>query len=723
MPFRVSEVSQRIVEDAPPQDDLDPENAPSEEDQDELEESDASEGEVEADTGAVAPVVWNNHLPAAQGNVPAEFHKETMDEQRENTNSFFTFITLPNINPAALNEADNPLVTFLIQIPKSAKVRVAYLPGFGSGGFGNATRDLDGKILALTQDGGKDLGTPHPVILPRDVLERHDVPAVSMEQFHQKITAAGGEFDYPLLQRRSINTIVGILKIAPIPAYMVYDGFHRDLNAADVLERVLSMEGHDTAAVLLHLKKFLRAVLSGQNANDAKPYISHEEMMAPISGAARRWANNKFSTRFPALATQMVEAGVNQQLPHQLALILAQMQSQQARVPTPGTPETAGEEKKEEDPNYGLSRTEIVRLLQMCGYQSTDSPERLPEWIKKFSEKNISKATKTNIIHDVLHPNKHYFDDAELQVTGSIIKMVVERAWLGNEGNYQRPNYFTAMEGISPFALKAYTDDEVAQLNQEDEMLNSATHRTVEDMRAQKKTLKPTVPTSPYDFLKLLRRLGNFFHVVFGDLCPLFLSMEMVIEAYQKCSEVARKNMSDQSRAAMLWIILLQCREFAQGRMDILAEFEEMVNMIKRKNLHITHDECPINHLLGKKRPAHTTPPVPLGGYVPSPTRPKVELPWHPKLKQVLDEPVKMHTNAAGDKPSFMRILRFCGHDAIPGINGRTRECVPYMTLNYCRHGHSCNKNHGTATDAQATLVMTALKRFIEKPRDFRPQG
>ena len=49
--------------------------------------------------------------------------------------------------------------------------------------------------------------------------------------------------DQPVKRASAINDEVKIMKIAPIPAYMVWDGSNQDLNAAMVHERVRESQG------------------------------------------------------------------------------------------------------------------------------------------------------------------------------------------------------------------------------------------------------------------------------------------------------------------------------------------------------------------------------------------------------------------------------------------------------------------------------------------------
>ena len=80
---------------------------------------------------------------------------------------------------------------------------------------------------------------------------------MEVEQFITKVTAKGTAYNYPLPARSNASDTTELLQIAPIPPFLVYDGFKKDIDAAEVLERVLAMDrvsgGQDTT---LHLQKF-----------------------------------------------------------------------------------------------------------------------------------------------------------------------------------------------------------------------------------------------------------------------------------------------------------------------------------------------------------------------------------------------------------------------------------------------------------------------------------
>ena len=81
---------------------------------------------------------------------------------------------------------------------------------------------------------------------------------MTAEQFSAKLTSKGTTYSYPLLVLTSVCGTTELLQIAPILPFLVYDCFEKDLDAAEVLKRVLVMDrervGQETT---LNLHNFL----------------------------------------------------------------------------------------------------------------------------------------------------------------------------------------------------------------------------------------------------------------------------------------------------------------------------------------------------------------------------------------------------------------------------------------------------------------------------------
>ena len=214
----------------------------------------------------------------------------------------FEFFMDTQSNMLELN-MDTTLHVVMLNLPKSAKVKLLFCGGMGSSGIGK-TSPIDNKLLWLNGDGGKDIGAPTAITLPASTTDIIEVACMTEEVFDQRLRDKGGEaYTWPLAARNTVTTSADIMQLAPIPAFLVFDGFNADLDAANVLERILVSE-HKNTPVCEHASKFLRSCLSSHNAGDNKPYLPQELLLAPPSIEARRWASHRFAECFPSLTSQ-----------------------------------------------------------------------------------------------------------------------------------------------------------------------------------------------------------------------------------------------------------------------------------------------------------------------------------------------------------------------------------------------------------------------------------
>ena len=88
------------------------------------------------------------------------------------------------------------------------------------------------------------------------MVEKQTVVTMTENHFLSALITKGAGYTHPLLNLIAVTTTEDMMQIAPIPLYFVYDGFDNDLDAACVLERVMSVSPTETDGIK-HLKKFL----------------------------------------------------------------------------------------------------------------------------------------------------------------------------------------------------------------------------------------------------------------------------------------------------------------------------------------------------------------------------------------------------------------------------------------------------------------------------------
>jgi len=74
---------------------------------------------------------------------------------------------------------------------------------------------------------------------------------------------------------------------------------------------------------------------------------------------------------------------------------------------------------------------------------------------------------------------------------------------------------------------------------------------------------------------------------------PLYLHIVNIVENILQLSKSAQDVMTQSTKAAIIWIIPIQSREFARGKGELTAEFQEMQHGLAVKRVEITHAEVP----------------------------------------------------------------------------------------------------------------------------------
>ena len=73
------------------------------------------------------------------------------------------------------------------------------------------------------------------------------------------------------------------------------------------------------------------------------------------------------------------------------------------------------------------------------------------------------------------------------------------------------------MDGLSPFSMLDLNEDQVAIINDEQDLFNRASQVSVAELRGQRNQLKITIPAEADDFMLMLKRFANLLYAVFSD--------------------------------------------------------------------------------------------------------------------------------------------------------------------------------------------------------------
>jgi hypothetical protein len=668
---------------------------------------------------AYEPVLYDGTLPGPIGAVATVLGTTEAATHRQRAIDLYQFFVDPDKVLLQLNMDHTPR-TCIVGMPDSHRVRVLHAIGTGSSGIGSIS-SLDNRLLFLTGDGGPDIGTPLPLVLPPDTLTKLDRICLTQEQFVAQLTAQGAGHTFPLVRRTNASTTtVNVMGISPIPSFLVLDGINTDLDAAIVLERVLSLESTD-GEMFTHLKEFLRCVLTGHNLGDAHCRVNQNTLNAPISADARIWANTKFKKSFPTIMPSTAQAAAPDYAAILAPLLQAQLEAQAAFTRNHASRD---EEKKDGDndspPTLNMSPQEFNTTLLMCGLPLGSPPESLPEWLQDCSIKGQDSYKNTIIRKHIM--NNFRYEDAEVQVTNSILKMAAKRNWAGKESNINRPSFAHASEGLSPFLMLDLSVDEVADINDDDDALNLASSVTILDIKEAKKRTRASVPTTSDKFLLLLQQYANLLFALFSAECPLFKCVVRIVSAIKAYSREARDSMAVVTKASILWVILKQSRRFAIGEMDILAEFTYMHTVLSSKSSAYSHAETPLQLYRPNKedkqkdkRKSGTPDTGPDKKQKPSPPPPRFNPnSWHQKLKAKLDNQMK-----ATGYPSFSAIMKFCGTDPESVYPRWHKKCSPNAFFGRCHKGSECTKMHTLPSDAEVEKILDLTKKFQDNHLDI----
>ena len=131
------------------------------------------------------------------------------------------------------------------------------------------------------------------------------------------------------------------------------------------------------------------------------------------------------------------------------------------------------------------------------------------------------------------------------------------------------------------------TEEDVSEMALEFEEIASATTILAADVKETRVNLAATTPRDADSFMLMLKRYNDLLLALFYNVCPLYLQIYEIVQAFRDYAPNARSKITHQAKTCILCIILLQSRRFAQGKMHggntCLDEFTHMAKPIKAK--------------------------------------------------------------------------------------------------------------------------------------------
>jgi len=279
-------------------------------------------------------------------------------------------------------------------VPGTQKVKVIYGMGRGTAQIGQVS-PVANKMLALFGEGGADLGTPQVIVLPDDIHVKYNVRCLTDAAILTAFQGGNQAVDQPVARANAVTNKHNIMHIAPIPAYLVFDGFETDLDSSMVYERLMDI--HDKTPMIEHALEFVKGcMVGGWRIDYVKPFIPHNEFYCMVHYTARIWANSRFAVITPY-------GTVGQQQQQQPGIQVPQGQGPQAQIPagqgqviqldatalqalfagaSVGATRKQPEEKKDDSAEFKISDRERARMQRQTPANWEQAESSLQAWIR-----------------------------------------------------------------------------------------------------------------------------------------------------------------------------------------------------------------------------------------------------------------------------------------------------------------------------------------------------
>jgi len=300
--------------------------------------------------------------------------------------------------------------TALVSVPDTNMVKVIYGLGIGTAAIGQVS-PLANRLLALFGEGGMALGPAQTIVLDATMREKALVKSITAAVVQTVFAAGNVAVNASVQGALAVNEEAEIMNISPIPAYLVYDGFEQDLDAAMVYERLMDCQ-HDSP-MRTHALAFLRScMIGGWRARDNKPFVSHATFFGMVPTPARLWAAQRFKDLFPLLSNNVavvtpprpaIGAAMQQQpgaaavppagagmFQMDAAAIQQLFQQVSAAAVTPPTTVPEG--------TFKVSEGEKARMRAMCGLLDDAGDDCFPKWYRDIFDKHLNDVSKAQIV-------------------------------------------------------------------------------------------------------------------------------------------------------------------------------------------------------------------------------------------------------------------------------------------------------------------------------------
>ena len=472
------------------------------------------------------------------------------------------------MDPATmLPDHDNKPVAFLIHVTGDTKVRVLYglspiIPDIFDPTSVSFFRAL------MREPSGPTIRYPGIMTLPADtckVLDKITVPTDAK----MKSTIDNDEWDqkWPIFKssgqgklKDSEKEEVSIMKIAPVPWYTVVDGLEEDLEAADMFERLSSIYAHDKRDSIRHAMDFTKACAMQFGANAKKPTIPASYFAKLANADDKTWGITRTLGMCPNLKIEEEkrndatggEGFSSAEMLKLMQQMLTNQQQAQHAQPVPGTnpstkPSDTALDEDSWEKKLNMSTSGVAELTRFCGLAKGEE-SLIPQLWFKLGATKMTKQDKQREIRRWIY-NKPAYPEVDAPITVSLLKIIANADWCEGEDQVTLANI---VKGLSIFAMRPLTDDELSTMNDYDERLARATATTMQDVAGGSSKRKHAIPKTCEELEVYIKSLVNIIYPISNGGNPLGDNLKSIVVKLQKWLRVARRGMD----TAMIALIM-----------------------------------------------------------------------------------------------------------------------------------------------------------------------
>ena len=657
------------------------------------------EGGVEAPTQGETYEIQEGELPTPTSHVANAMHKTSLADQRDQVDKIFTYLYHTDPDLAALNEGTGSTVFLVCTPTPKCTVRVLHTLRYGTKTLLH-TNPMEGKIVGMF-GGGDDGETPRPICIKENPFRTVDVLVPTKEQTDACIM---GSSTIKALEVEKATTKSRIMKAAPVPAYVVYDGLEEtELEAQTVLDRLLHLDGD--AEWKEHAVNFVRATyVSNHRQSDQTSWcLSGTELATKLQ---KKWAKQQFQKEFGIPATTATQQTFDVQALTELAMqtaASAAVAAVQQMSPAKQASQTGATDVPPAN-DFNMSPGELEEHLRLCGLK-VGQEDRLPPYLKEIRSKKAQKGYKQVALRKQIAGASDY-PMHEVPICQALLDNIIAGKYVSSDSYLTLSN---CTSGLSVFGLCVEEDEVLNNSNYEAELLEKATNTTIADWKKVTKQ-KRVKPTDGRDLVDAIKRFCNLIQALFTSACPLRQPLKTLIDILEKYRPNVLRSLGHRNMANILWITQLQTRDFFSGGDKETEAFSLMLTSLKAENTNVISASCP-NGLWNDGK------------------QPKREMQEEEKKEEetAAASPKKQKGNKAGNNPHplvvkkvatvmdkyGLRLKQLCEVAKINTSQLVGNKMCALNAAGKCKNA-KCNFDHSILSDADANRFVQLLQPALE---------